>query len=170
MRSFSALLMVRAGPGKAGTPALNACMERMVSEFTDAIKSVTQSAIAKVKTASSALTETFMQFKATATSYWDVLTSKGLLMSPTTAAATMDMRVRAREGNKAHQILIDAQNHREGILRGTSDAGLVEAANAALQRLEDPLEHRFVSARHLGTGGVLLEMNNESVVRWLNVS
>ena len=44
-----ALLMVRAGPGEAGTPALSACMERMVSEFTEAIKSVTQSAIAEVK-------------------------------------------------------------------------------------------------------------------------
>ena len=94
--------------------------------------------------------------------------SKGPLTSPTMAAATMDMRVRAREGNKAHQILIDAQNHREGILWGTSDAGLVEAANAALQRLEDPLEHRFVSAHCLGNSGVLLEMNNESAVGWLN--
>ena len=83
-----------------------------------------------------------MQFKATATSYRDVLMSKGLLMSPTAAAITMDMRVRAREGIKACQILIDAQNHREGILQGTSDVGLVKAANVALQHLEDPLEHR----------------------------
>ena len=85
----------------------------MVSEFTEAIKLVMQSAIAEVKTALSALTETSTQFKATATSYRDVLVSKGPLTNPTIAATTMDMRVRVREGIKARQILIDAQSPRE---------------------------------------------------------
>ena len=59
--------------------------------------------------------------------------SKGPPTNPTIAATTMDMRVRAREGIKARQILIDAQTPGEGILRGTSDTGLVEAANVAVR-------------------------------------
>ena len=105
-----ALILVGATSGKAGAPALSACMERMVSEFKVAVNSITQSAIDEVKTASSALTATSMQFQATATSYRDILASKGLPTNPAAAAATtMDVRVRVREGVKARQILIDAQ-------------------------------------------------------------
>ena len=156
-----ALLLVRSGPSEAAAPALNGCMERMVSEFTAAIKSSTQTAIAEVKTGSSMLTETSTRFTATATSYRDALASKGPLPNPVTAATTMDMRARAREGIKLHQILIDARDHGEGILRGISDAGIVESTNVALRRMEDPPDHRFVSARQLGNGGVLLEMDSE---------
>ena len=164
-----ALLLVRSGPSEAAAPALNGCMEHMVSEFTAAIKSVTQMAIAEVKTASSTLTETSTRFTATATSYRDALASKGPSPNPVATAATMDMRARAREGIKLRQILIDARDHGEGILRGVSDAGIVESANAAIRRMEDPPDHRFVSARRLGNGGVLLEMDSESAAGWLNV-
>ena len=64
-----ALLLVRSGPSEAMAPALNGCMEHMVSEFTAAIKSITQTAIVEVKMASSTLMETSTQFTATATSY-----------------------------------------------------------------------------------------------------
>ena len=80
----------------------------------------------------------------------------------------MDVRVRAREGVKARQILIDARNHGEGILHGISDVGLVESANAALWHLEDPPEHQFVSVHCLRNGSVLLEMDSKSAVRWLS--
>ena len=76
--------------------------------------------------------ETSTQFTATATSYRDALASKGPSPNPVAAATTMDMRARAREGNKLRQILIDAWDHGEGILRGISDAGIVESANAAI--------------------------------------
>ena len=156
-----ALLLVSSTLGEAGAPALSACMEQRVSEFMEAIKSVTKSAITEVKTTSSTLTETSMQFKATTTSYWDVLTSKGPSLNLVMVATTMDMRVRVREGVKAHQILIDIQNHEEGILWGTSDVGLVESANAALQHLEDPPGHCFTSACHLGNGGVIMHHISE---------
>ena len=77
----------------------------------------------------------------------------------------MDM---AREGIKLRQILIDARDHGEGILRGISDAGIVESANAAIRRMENPPAHRFISAQRLGNGGVLLEMDSESAAGWLN--
>ena len=140
-----ALLLVRSGPSEATAPALNGCMERMVSEFTAVIKAVTQTAILEVKMASSTLTETSTRFTATATSYQDALASKGPLPNPVAAAAMMDMRARAREGIKLCQILIDARDHGEGILRGISDAGIVESTNAVIRWMEDPPDHRFVS-------------------------
>ena len=85
-----ALLLVRSGLSKATALALNSCMERMVSEFTAAIKSITETAITEVKTASSMLTETSTQFTATATSYRDMLASKGPLPNPVATATTMD--------------------------------------------------------------------------------
>ena len=97
-----ALILVGMTLGEAGTPALSTCMEWMVSEFKEAGSSITQSAINEVKTASSALMATSMQFQATATSYQDMLTSKGPPMNPAAVATTMDVRVREREGVKAH--------------------------------------------------------------------
>ena len=59
----------------------------------------------------------------------------------------MDMRARAREGIKLHQILIDAWDHREGILQGISDAGIVKSTNAVIQWMEDPPDHCFISTQ-----------------------
>ena len=65
--------------------------------------------------------------------------------NPVATAATMDMRARAREGIKLCQILIDAQDHGEGILWGISDAGIVESANGVIQWMDDPPDHHFIS-------------------------
>ena len=105
-----ALLLAEMEQTGAGTTALDGCVERMVTEFTEAIKSITQTAVTEVKLASSTLTETSTQFTATATSYWDALTSKGPVLNPIAAAATLDVRVRAREGIKSRQLLINARN------------------------------------------------------------
>ena len=102
-------------------------------------------AIVEVKTASSTLTETSTRVTATAISYRDTLASKGLSPNPVAAAAMMDMRARAREGIKLCQILIDAQDHGEGILQGISDVGIVESANTAIRWMEDPPDHCFIS-------------------------
>ena len=44
-------------------------------------------------------------------------------------------------------ILIDAQDHGEGILQGISDAGIVKSANMVIRWMEDPPDHCFVSAQ-----------------------
>ena len=104
---------------------------------------------------------------ATATSYRDALTSKGSLPNPIAAAATLDVRVRAREGVKSRQILVDARSHGNCILRGVSTVGLVDAANATLRGLEHGADHCFVSAHRLNNGGVVLEMNSKAAIGWL---
>ena len=47
-------------------------------------------------------------------------------------------------------------------------SGLVEAANAVLRDMEDVANHHFVSARRLGNGGMLLEMDSEATACWLS--
>ena len=80
----------------------------------------------------------------------------------------MDVRVRAREGVKSRQILIDARSRGECILQGVSATGLVDSANMALRDMEHASDHRFVSARWLGNGGMLLEMNSEAAASCLS--
>ena len=137
----------------------------------DIIKATMQAAVAEIKSASTALVRSSMQFTATATSYQDTFTSKGSPPNSATGATMLDMRVRVREGIKSHQILLDSQSHGhgEGILRGVSNTGLVEASNKAIHGIDDPPEYHFVSAHWLGNGGVLLEVDSEEAEGWLNV-
>ena len=123
--------------------------------------------VAEIKSASSALTESSTQMAATATSYRDALTSKGSLLNPIAMAATLDMRVRAREGVKSWQILIDARSRGDCILRGVSMAGLVNVANVALHGLEHVADCCFVSAHRLNNRGVVLEMNSKAAIGWI---
>ena len=108
-----------------------------------------------------------MQMAATATSYQDALTSKGSSLNPIAAATTLDMRVRAREGVKLWQILIDTHSHGDCILWGISTVGLVDAANVALRGLEHAADYHFISACQLNNGGVVLEMNSKAAIGWI---
>ena len=143
-----------------------------MDRLADVVKATMQAAVMEIKSASTALAESSMQFTATATSYRDVLTSKGPPSNSPTRASTVDMRVRVREGIKSHQNLLDSQSRGrgEGILCGVSNTGLVEAANKALRNMVNPPEHHFVSAHRLGNGRVLLEMDSEEAAGWLNAS
>ena len=138
-----------------------------MDRLAEVVKTATQAAVAEIKSASSALAESSTQMAATATSYRDVLTSKGSSLNPIAAVATLDVRVRAREGVKLRQILIDACSRGDCILRGISTASLVDVANAALCGLEHGADHCFVSARQLNNRGVVLEMNSEATISWL---
>ena len=147
------------------------CMvDHIVDRLADVVKTATQATVAEIKAASMVLTESSTQMAATATSYRDALTSKGPTPTPNpiVAAAMLDVRVRAREGVKSRQILIDAHSRGKCILQGVSTTGLVDAANTTLRDMEHASDHRFVSAHQLGNGGVLLEMNGEAVASWLS--
>ena len=162
-----AFLMVQ--PKQAGVEdaAVKNIMDRVVDRLVEVVKTATQATVAEIKSALSTLAESSTQMTATATSYRDALTSKGSLPNPIVAAATLDVRVRAREGVKLQQILIDAHSHGDCILQGVSTAGLVNVANATLRGLEHGADHHFVSARQLNNGGVVLEMNSKATISWL---
>ena len=166
-----ALLMVEAKLDGTGKGIPEGIVDRIVDRLTDMVKTATQATIAEIKAASMVLTESSMQMAATATSYWDALTSKVPTPTPNliAVAAMLDVRVREREGVKSRQILIDARSRGECILRGVSMSGLVDSANTVLQDMEHVSDHRFFSAHQLGNGGVLLEMNSEATASWLSV-
>ena len=127
-----AFLMVQTKPVSIGDMATEGIVDWVVDRLADVIKSAMQATVAEIKSASTVLTESSTQMAATATSYRDALKSKGPVSNPIAAATMLDVRVRAREGVKSHQILVDAQTRGECILRGVSMPGLVEAANAVL--------------------------------------
>ena len=72
----------------------------------DSLKEVVDSAAAELKTTSTAMAELATQLTAMTTSYRDVLRSSPL--NPVVGTATLDIRVRVREGIKMRQMLIDA--------------------------------------------------------------
>ena len=90
------------------------------------------------------------------------------MSGPVVGAATLDVRVRAREGIKTCQVLVDAGAPGQGPLPGASNANLVDTANKAARSMEGVGEHHFVSARRLNNGGVLLEMDSDMVASWIS--
>ena len=107
-----------------------------------------------------------MQIAATTVSYRDVL--KNTAASPAAGAATLDARVRAWEGVKARQVLIDASAPNQPLHQAASNQQLVSLANNALCGMEDPPPHCFVGARRLNNGGLLLEMDSEEAAAWIS--
>ena len=148
---------------------MNATSERlagqMLDKFTETVKAITQVAVAKVKSALSALTESSMQIAATTVSYRDTL--KSTMASPATGVTTLDARVRAREGVKARQVLIDASAPNQPLHQAANNPHLVSLANDVLRSMDDPPTHSFVGARWLNNGGLLLELDNEEAAAWI---
>ena len=122
--------------------------------------------VAEIKAATADVATSATQITASASSYWDVLKNTP---GPGNGGNTMDVRLRAREGVKARQLLINVQALRLGLLPGTSNAGLADAANNVIRGLDGTEGHRFVSARRLNNGGILLELNDEVAAAWINI-
>ena len=140
----------------------------MVDKLSDAVKAATQAAVAEIKSASTVLTESSTQIAATATSYRDIL--KSTTANPPPPAPSLDARVRAREGIKARQLLVDTLTPGQKLHQSASNTQLVSKANEALRAAsaECPSSHRFVGVRRLNNGGLLLEMDSEEAASWLS--
>ena len=138
---------------------------QMLDKFTETVKAVTQAAVAEVTSASSTLMESSMQIAATTVSYRDAL--KSTTASPATGVTTLDARVRAQEGVKARQVLIDASAPNQPLHQAANNPQLVSLANDMLRGMDDPPTHRFVGARRLNNGGLLLEMDSKEAAVWI---
>lgn len=103
-----------------------------------------------------------------ATSYKEALT-KGITASqPFTQVTTIDPRMRAREGIRQRQILIDlASDGDTSELKACAITILVEAANKALKTLDADTVHKVAGASRLRNGGILLEMGSAAAAVWL---
>src|SRR6266481_1637942 len=145
---------------------IKSLVEGVAKKASDSITEAMKAALEEIKVASAALTVSSAQIKATATSYSDAL--KSAQASPATSKDTLDARVRAREGIKSRQLLVDVISLGQDMLAGASNPELVEAANKALRDLDEPPHHRFVSARQLNNGSILLELDSEEAMAWLS--
>ena len=140
-----AILLVQTKLADDGGVDVEGLAGRVMDKVAEAVKAVTQAAISEVKAASNTmLTESSTQIVATTTSYGDAL--KKMTANLVAVAASMDARVRAWEGVKARQILVDVLTPNQQLHQGANNLQLVSLANAALNDMEDPPSHRFVGA------------------------
>ena len=156
--------MAQAKPDGSGDAATEEIVDHMADRLADVVKAATQATVTEIKLASTALMESSMQMTATATSYWDALTTKG----PTTPVPSLDARACARGGVKARQVLVDALTPGQQLHQSANNTQLVVKANEALCGMECPPSHGFVGVRRLNNGGLLLEMDSEDAASWLS--
>src|SRR6266481_4732834 len=140
-------------------------VEVVTKKATASIEVMVASAAAEIKTASTAMAESATQMTVTTSSYRDALRNSP--PNPATGAAMLNIRIRAWEGIKSRQVLIDAQALGQTLLSGATNASLTEAANKAIQDMDGTSDHRFTSARHLNNGGILLELDSEAAAGWI---
>jgi hypothetical protein len=79
-----------------------------------------------------------------------------------------DARVRAREGIKLRQVLIDAATPGEKILEDMDNTELARKANEVVSTMGAIDTHRIVSARRLSNGGIVFEFTSEEAAKWVN--
>jgi len=144
---------------------IDAALNKAAKKVAGTLTAIVETAAEELRTATAAVEASASQMKAMSMSYRDALQSS----PPSSAAgvATMDMRVRAREGIQSRQVLIDARAQSQGIHPGESNPELVAAVNSALCDMDDPPGHKFISTRQLNNGGVLLELDSEEAAGWL---
>ncbi len=140
-------------------------VEVVTKKAAASIEVMVASAAAEIKTASTAMAESATQMTVTTSSYRDALWNS--LPNPATGATTLDVRIRAWEGIKSRQVLIDVQAPGQTLLSGSTNASLTEAANKAIQDMDGASDHCFTSARRLNNGGILLELDSEAAAGWL---
>jgi hypothetical protein len=129
-------------------------------------------AVLSIQAATTTVTATASQLSETTTTYRDAVAKAAALPQNTptaiTAAPTLNARVRAREGVKQRQILVDAANAGTQILAEMDNAGLAKRANEILSTIGTEHMHTVVSARRLANGGILFELDSEEAATWIN--
>ena len=91
------LLLAQVKPDGREDVATKEIVDHVVDRLVGMVKAAMQAAVTESKLASTALTESSTKMAATATSYQDALTTKGL----TTPVPSLNASVCAREGVKA---------------------------------------------------------------------
>jgi hypothetical protein len=129
-------------------------------------------ALISIQNASTTVTTSATQLSETTTTYSDAVKRAAAHTQPTPVAITaipaLDVRVRAREGVKQRQILVDAADAGAQILGELDNAGLAKKANEALHTIDADTTHTIISARRLNNGGVLYEFDSEGATTWIN--
>ena len=110
--------------GEAMFSAMETRLEDMVAKATESaassLRMLVNTMAAEIKAATANMATSAMQIAVSASSYWDALKSTP---GPGNGGDTMDVRLRAREGVKARQLLINARALGLGLLPGTSNVG-----------------------------------------------
>src|SRR6266481_2113807 len=144
---------------------IDTLVEKVIERVMGTLKTAVDLMVAELKAASMTMSTSATQFSATTTSYRDALHDTPA--NTMAGTATLDVQIRAREGIKTRQVLLDAWAPGQALLPGSANSDIVEVGNKVIAVTEGAAEHRFVSARWLNNGGILLELNSEAAATWL---
>ncbi|KAF8518177.1 hypothetical protein JB92DRAFT_3113124 [Gautieria morchelliformis] len=140
-----------------------------VAEATEMLDKATAAADATAKLSRQIAEDAATAINETSTSYRDAMVKVADITQRAPASApTLDARVRAREGIKQRQVLVDAAALGERILAEMDNAGLMTRANEIISAMDTEGVRTVISTRRLTNGGVLFELNDEAAARWLN--
>lgn len=143
-----------------------------VDVIVDAMKVVVVNAAESMEEVTHAVTGATEKMEGITKSYKQALTQAvPLTPNPTqipfAKATAIDPRLRAREGIRQRQILIDLGDGDTSELKVCSMVKLVESANSAIKRLDEATTHRVVGASRLQNGGILLEADSADAAAWI---
>ena len=105
----------------------------------------------------------------TSTNYHDTLLRQPAQVRPLNTPCTVHFapRLKAREGVRSRQILIDFESDQGLILFADDPITVLKGRfNKALQDIEDANGHKTRAISHLRNGGVLMELGSEEAVTW----
>src|SRR6266481_7767247 len=128
--------------------------EKVIERVAGMLKTAVDLMVAELKAASTTMSTSAMQFSTTTTLYRDALHDAPA--NTVAGMATLDIQIRAREGIKMRQVLLDAWVPGQALLPGSTNSDIMEVVKKAIAAMEGAVEHCFVSAQWLNNGGILL--------------
>lgn len=146
-------------------------MLKSADKLTEGVTEIVDSAKNSMQDVADAVQEATTAMEGASGSYKEALL-KGVSVAQTqksfVGTTTIDPRLRAREGIRLRQILIDLDSTSgASILRACSNVSLIEAANKAIGTLDGGALHKVVGASRLKNGGILLETDSTETAVWL---
>ena len=143
-----AMLLAQVKPSNEAATPTKDFVDRVAVKLAGVVKMATQAAVKEIKQASNALAESSTQIAALATSYRDALKNTPVSTATPAPMASLDARVRAREGIKVRQVLVDALTPSQPLYLLANNTQLVARANESLHSTgSPPPPHRFVGMR-----------------------
>ena len=129
-----------------------------------------EGAAESMQKAAQGMNETTNKLTETTTHYWDAVARPAPRAEATEPRfSQLGPRLRAREGVRARQVLIDLdQSASANKFQSQSIAGIRDRANAALQLTQGmpTAEHKVKAVTKLQNGSILLELNSNEAAEW----
>jgi hypothetical protein len=145
-----------------------------VTEITELLKTkiaeIVNNTTTEMKTATQDMNSSSTKLAETLTKYKDTLTRPPTQeLTETQYPPKLNPKLRAREGIKSRQILIDIEDSADtATLKNETTGALKEKVNKAIKECGgDLLDHKIKAITRLKNGGILMELDSEEAAEWI---